>query len=128
MSFTYSSALTSNTHKVRFYIQDTKSGNGPRPESENFSDEEIAAIIEIEGSWQAAVAACFEALSAAWQDSPVFGVGELGTTHGRIAEGYAKQAEKWRERSASSSASTVGSSATLRKDAYSDDVDSLTFP
>lgn len=126
MTVTYNPALASDTDKVRFYIQDTVVGEGPKVGSANFSDEEITAIISLEGSYQAAVAACFEALSADWQDNPVFGVSELGTTHGRIAEGYAKKAELWRKRSDSGvTAGSIGYKATLRKDGYSQTVDSL---
>lgn len=125
MAFTYLGDLSTDTDKVRFYVGDTVSGRGPRPESANFTDAEIAALISLEGGWQSAVAGCFEALSAAWQDSPVFGVSELGTTHGRIAEGYAAKAREWRARAGSSVLSGMGTVKLLRKDAYSDDVNAL---
>lgn len=127
MTVTYNQALATDKDRIRFYIQDTVEGKGPKVSDVNFSDEEIAGLVTLEGSWQAAVAACFEALSANWQDNPVFGVGDLGTTHGRIAEGFAKKAEAWRARSASSTAAGgVGYVSTTRKDGYSQTVKSLT--
>lgn len=119
MAFTYDETLSTNLSLVRFHIQDVTSGNGPRPQKANFSDEEITALLSVEGTWQGTVAACFDALSAAWQNNPVFGVGELGTTHGRIAEGYAGKAAKWRSGAAKGNAlANIGFLDTLREADY----------
>lgn len=57
MSYSYNPFL-SDLDRVRFHIGDTDS-TAPR-----FSDEEIAAILIAEGSWQRAVIACLRALIA----------------------------------------------------------------
>ena len=60
MSFTYSStSLTTNLAKVRLAIGDTTSGTGPRPDSSNFTDEELNVFIgdavAAGGTWRNAV-------------------------------------------------------------------------
>lgn len=126
MAFTYIGDLSTDLDKVRFYIQDTEDGNGPKPEHGNFTDAEISALVLLEGSWQLAVAGCFDALSAAWQDSPVFGVSDLGTTHGRIAEGFTTKANAWRERvRGGDGISSIGFLQTVRDAPFLQDLDTV---
>ena len=127
---TYDDALSTDKDKVRFYIQDVSAGAGPKPSDGNFSDDEIAGLVTVEGSWQRAVAGAFEALEAAWRRYPNFSTDGLSVNRSDIANGYAAKAKEWRSAygtSASTAASTrAGSRAVTRKDAYSDDKDNVT--
>ena len=73
MSFSYDSTLAADTDKIRFNISDTIENEGRLPNGANFQDEELTAVISMEGSWQMAVASCFDRLAAAWatEDSSI---------------------------------------------------------
>ena len=122
MTHTYDGALTTDKEKVRFYIQDTTRNSGPKPSDGNFSDEELDALVTAEGSWQRAVAAAFETLAAAWRTTPSFSADGGRYNMSDIADGFAVQAQSWRQRYGSSG-SAAGSRAVTRVDGYSDDVD-----
>lgn len=125
MSFTYTDTLSANRDKVRFYLQDTVYNAGPKPADGNFTDEELDGLIALEGDWQRAVAAGFEALAAAWQRYPSFNADGLQLSRSDIAKGYASKAAEWRKQyGAATSTSRAGSRAVTRVDGYSDDVDS----
>ena len=127
MAFTYTDTLSANRDKVRFYLQDTTYGAGPKPADANFTDEELDGLVTLEGSWQRAVAAGLETLSAAWLRYPSFSADGLKLDRSDIARGYAAQAKEWRDKYGSSSGavqSRAGSRAVTRVDGYSDDVDS----
>jgi len=130
MAFTYYDDLSDNRSKVRFYLQDTTNGGGPKPADANFTDAEIDGLITAEGSWQRAVAGGFEALEAAWRRYPNFSTDGLSVSRTDIADGYAAKAKVWRTdygTSAATAASTrAGSRAVTRKDAYSDTYDNVT--
>lgn len=96
MAVTYSDSLATDRDKVRFWIQDTVENAGAKPSDGNFSDAEIAAVITAEGSWQRAVAALFDTLAAAWRKHQTFQTeGGFKVELGKIADGYASDAEKW---------------------------------
>ena len=129
MAFTYTDTLSVGRDKVRFYLQDTVYGSGPKPADGNFTDEELDGLITLEGTWQRAVAAGFETLSAAWLRYPSFSADGLQLSRSDIAKGYAAQAKDWRDKYGSSSGavqSRAGSRAVTRSDGYSDDIDSHT--
>lgn len=95
MAFTYDLSATSG--RVRLAIGDTVQGAGPRPGGANFSDEEIAALLTIEGSTQRASAACFEALSALWAAQPTdIRVGPRGESYSASSQ-FAKRAQTMRD-------------------------------
>lgn len=98
MAFTYVGDLSTDLDKVRFHLQDTVSGQGKKPQNANFTDEELGALITLEGSWQRAVAAGFEALAAAWQDETTFSVFNGSFSRSDAAKGYKELAKEWRER------------------------------
>ena len=125
MTYTYLENLATDRDRVRFYLQDTEVGKGPKPADANFADEEIAGMITIEGSWQRAVAAGFETLASAWQRYPNFTADGLNVQRSDIAKGYAASAAEWRKKYGSTAnTSRAGSRAVTRVDGYSDDVDS----
>ena len=123
MTVTYSAALTDDVSRVRFWLRDTAAGAGPLPGDANFADSELAELVDLEGNWQGAVAAGFEALASAWARHPTFSSGDLSVSRSDIARGYREQAELWRRRygAGGATASTVTIGSMVRADAYSDD-------
>ena len=119
MTVTYAAALTDDVSRVRFWLRDTAAGAGPLPGDANFADAEIAQLVELEGTWQRAVAAGFEALASAWSRHPTFSSGDLSVNRSDIARQYQEQAAVWRKRYGAGGATvTVGS--MVRADAYSE--------
>lgn len=115
MAFTYTDTLSDDKSKVRFWIQDTVENSGPKPDDDNFSDNEINGLLTAEGNWQQAVAAAFEVLEAAWAGYADWQAGPRRENASQIAERFGKKAQIWRDKQA-------GGVATLtRTDAYTDD-------
>ena len=81
-------------------------------------------MITVEGIWQRAVAAGFEALAAEWRRHPTFKADGLSLNRSDIAKGFADQAKEWRLKYGSITGST-GYRALIKVDGYSDDVDNL---
>lgn len=107
MAFTYSTAESSATHKVRGIIGDTIAKDGPRPGAigstdTNFSDEVIAATITQEKNWQRATANMFERLAAEWSKKASknisSGGGSVGVNYNSVAGEFAKRAVEYRKR------------------------------
>ena len=129
MLFTYTATLATDRDRVRFHLQDTVYGSGPKPNDGNFTNDEIDGLLTAEGVWQRAVAAGFEALVAAWQRYPNFTADGLQLARSDIAKGYAEQAAKWRKQYGTSTQARTGgagSRAPTRVDGYSDDIDAFT--
>jgi hypothetical protein len=120
MTFTYVGDLSTDLDKVRFYVQDTAEGSGPKPSGVNFTDEEIGGLVTAEGSWQRSVAACFDALASIWGRYADITAGPHRESLSQIAEGFRKRAEAWRKEHGSTSRASI--SAMTRVDGYSDDV------
>lgn len=125
MAVTYLDTLLVDRDKIRFHLQDTVNGEGPKPSDGNFSDAELAALVTIEGTWQRAVAAGFEALAAAWRRYPDFKADGLSLNRSSIAKGYTADAKKWRLMYGGG-VSRAGTRAVTRADGYSDDKDNVT--
>ena len=126
-AFTYNPELGSDLDKVRLYLQDTVGEHGPKPGDKNFTDDEIAGLISLEGSWQRAVAAGFEILAAAWTRYPSFNADGLSVSRTDIANGFTAQAKTWRLKygdSAAAKQSRTGSHPSTRVDGYSQTIDS----
>ena len=126
MAFTYNGELSTDLDKVRFYIQDTVSGSGPKPSDGNFTDDEVTGLLTVEGSWQRAVAASYEALAAAWRKHVSFQADGLRMDRSDIAKSYAEQAKQWRVKyggaGSTSTTGKAGSRAVTRVDGYSSDI------
>lgn len=130
MAITYVGDLTTDRDKVRFWLQDTEDGNGPKPNDANFTDAEIDGLVVAYGSWQRAVYAGLMALATAWRRFPDFRT-ESGFSVNRtdIADGYHQQALDWAKMYGLPTAlvaGSAGSAAVTRVDAYSSDVDNQT--
>lgn len=122
MSFTYEDSLSADRDKIRFYIGDTTYESGPKPAGENFTDEELAGLVTLEGNWQRAIAACFEALASNWAQHPNFSADGVSVSQSDTAKHYREKAAEWR-RTAGSGALMVGGVASVtRIDGYSYDV------
>lgn len=122
MTFTYAGSLATDKEKVRFYIGDVTSGSGPLPADGNFTDAEIDAIITLEGSWQRAVAACFERLANDWAKHVNFSADGVSVSQSATAAHYREQAAKWRREAGSGAVTQAGVVAMTRIDGYSSDV------
>jgi hypothetical protein len=121
-TLTYDDTLDTDLDKIRFYLQDTVLGSGPKPADGNFTDAELTALITTEGTWQRAVAAGFETLAAAWYKYPTFTADGLTLNRDKIAAGFAEQAKVWRAAYGTPAASRsggAGSRAVTRVDGYS---------
>ncbi len=125
MSVTYVGDLSTDRDRVRFYIGDTVADAGPKPEDENFSDEELDGLIAVEGSWQRAVAAAFETLAALWAKHTTFNADGMSAQQSDIAALHRAAAADWRSRYGIAGTATCGSRALTRADAYSSDLDNL---
>ena len=99
MTFSYNINLESDTDKIRYRVQDTAPGSGPKPGGGNFEDEELEGLLLIEGSVERAVAAVYEALATSW--SSVATESEIGPRRekfGETAGKYQDLAKRWRAR------------------------------
>lgn len=121
MAFTYVGDLSTNRDNVRFYIQDTVSGSGPKPSDGNFTDAEIDGLITLEGGWERAVAGAFETLSSAWSTYANIRVGPRSEEYSKIADAFLAQADRWRRRYGATTTG-AGSRHVTRIDGYTDDV------
>jgi hypothetical protein len=126
--FTYETSLATSKDRVRFQIGDTDPEAGPRPDSKTFSNEEIEAVIALEGTWQRAVAALFEVLAAEWRQHPTFSADQYSISNSHISRGYRDEADAWRKQygyagePVAAGGSKVKSVSPVRVDAYSDDL------
>jgi hypothetical protein len=116
----YDDELSTDRDKVRFYVNDKAIDAGPLPGDGNFSDNELDGLIDAQGSWERAVAACFDALETAWANYADKSVGPRSESMSQIAERWAKKREKWVQEHGL--ADTGGSLFLKRIDQYSDDV------
>lgn len=123
MTFTYVGTLLTDLDTIRFNIQDTVSGSGAKPDGGNFTDEEIAGILTIEGNTNRATARLFESLASVWNRKVNSEIGPRREEWGKVADNYEKQAVKWRANYGYGGA-TVVSGFVTRVDGYSDDIDS----
>jgi hypothetical protein len=121
-SLTYAGTLATDLDKARFYVGDTVSASGPKPAGGNFTDGELNALVTLEGSWQRAVAGCFEILSALWSQQTSFSADGISVSQSDTAQRYRELAEKWRRDAGGGVNATSGTSAITRIDGYSDDV------
>lgn len=97
MAFSYNDSLNINRDKVRFHLQDTEEGSGPKPGNGNFSNAELDGLITIEGTWQRAVASGFEVLASVWAKETSFSVFNGSFTRSDAAKQYMELAKKWRK-------------------------------
>jgi hypothetical protein len=95
-TFNYYANLDREIDRVRFYIGDTTEGAGPLPGDRNFFDEEIEAVIALEGAWQRAVANCYEKLAAEWSLYPNVESDQFGLSRSHISRNYADRVREWR--------------------------------
>jgi len=122
MTFTYDDTLGNDRDRVRFHLQDTSIDEGPKPSGGNFSDNELAGLVTLEGEWQRATAAGFEALTAIWTQYADLSEGPHKESLSQVAAGHRKSAALWRSRSGSTTPARVA--GIIKVDGYSDDVTS----
>lgn len=123
-TFTYNEPPSSDLHRLRVVIGDTIEDDGPAPNRQNLSDELLQWYLDEAGSIPCAAAAIFEHLATRWTSRPIFGPGELSTTHVNLSAKFREQADYWREQCAGSSTvlgggDNVRSGSITRRDAFS---------
>jgi hypothetical protein len=126
MTFTYTGTLATNLDYIRFKIGDRAASAGPLPgtgTSTNFTDEEIAGLLAVEGTKERTVAALFEMLAGAWASKGNSEIGPRREEREKTSEHFAKLAKQWRE-DYGSAVSSVTSGFVTRVDGYSQATDS----
>lgn len=105
MSLTYLPDFTLDRDYIRLHIGDTQVDAGPRPDKRNYSDDEIAAVLDAEDDRRnGAVAGMFEILSAEWRSYALRErKDDVEFDAKGVADGYAKEAAKWRDKPGGSS-------------------------
>jgi len=124
MGFSYNTdtATAVNRDYVRFSIDDKVEDYGPLPSGVNFTDDELDMIIELEGSWQRAVAACFEALHAAWAKHVSWTADGMSISQSHVADEYRMLAEKQRKAYGGVPGATARARSVIKVDGYSQDI------
>lgn len=125
MSFSYTTGSDAEERDyIRFAINDVKQDSGQKPEGENFADEELDMMLVVEGKWQRAVAACYEALQAAWATHPDWQGDGLAVKAAKIADQYAKLGERQRKLfpGGTSGATSGHARSMIKVDGYSQDI------
>jgi hypothetical protein len=102
MSFTYDlqnvDPLIVEISEARFELGDVVAGRGPRANGTNFSDEELAMVLNRQGVLGAAnrpmqaVAALCDTLSREWAKVATITVGPRSQAFGTVADTWAKRA------------------------------------
>jgi hypothetical protein len=122
---TYKDSLETDRDRVRFSIQDTIEGQGPKPDGGNFTDEELDGVLSSESAWPGAVAACFEVLAGLWAQYVDTTIGPRKEQYSQVARRYQSLAESWRVKYGPASVATAprtGWRPTTRVDGYSNDI------
>lgn len=122
MTFTYNGDLADDLDEIRFKIQDTVSGSGPKPSGTNFTDEEINGLLTIEGSVERTLAGLYEALATIWGHYVDTRIGPRDEKLSQVADRYLKLAEKQRKEYGYAT-TTLSTGFVTRVDGYSDDID-----
>lgn len=121
MAVTYVDTLLTDRDIFRAQLNDTVSGSGPKPSGGNFSDNEIAGILTIEGNVNRAIARGYEILAGAWANKGLSEIGPRKEDLQKVSDAYAKLAKQWRQDYGSATRGVSTAFAT-RVDGYSDDI------
>lgn len=121
MAFTYSGTLATDLDYIRFKIQDTVSGDGPKPNGGNFTDEEIAGLLTVEGTANRTIAALYETLATVWADYVDSRMDVRDEKLSQKSARYAAFAKQWRD-DYGKATSGIRTSFVTRVDGYSDDI------
>lgn len=98
MTQSFNETPTTGRDQLRVHIGDTKLGDGPCPDRKNITDELLDYFLEAGGGVVGAVPLAFDHLAALWISRPIFGPGELATTHVDMYRKYHQAAADWRAR------------------------------
>ena len=96
--FTYDPAQADDNSKIRFAIGDNVANYGALPSKQNIQDEELAALVTREGTWELATAAAFEMLAAAWAREVAVSFDNQSYGRQTPSQRYEKLAADWRAR------------------------------
>jgi len=122
VGFSYDTTLATDVDRLRFNVGDTVSGAGPKPDDGNFTDEELAGILESEGSIERATAYVCDALSIMWSRHVSFTADGTQIALSDVSRRFAEQASLWRTKAGR----RAGSRSVTRQDGYSSGLDNVT--
>jgi hypothetical protein len=105
-----------------YIIRDTVENSGPLPEGANFSDDEIAMMLAVEGTWQRTVAACYEALHSAWADHVSWQGDGISVSMSHVPKNYEAKAKQQRKLFGATPGQASFTRSMTRVDGYSQDV------
>ena len=122
MAFTFNDPPTTDRDEVRIAIGDITTGNGPAPNLGNLADSLIDHWLDVGGNIWGAAALAADHLSVLWTSRPIFGPGELSTTHTNLSGQWAQRAKEFRARAADHdvSGTVVRIGSFVRVDGYTD--------
>lgn len=121
MTFTYSGTLASDLDYIRFKIQDTVSGSGIKPNGGNFTDEEIAGLLDIEGTANRTIAALYETLASLYANYVDSRMDVRDEKLSQKAARFSALAKQWRD-DYGKATSGIRTSFVTRVDGYSDNI------
>ena len=98
MAFTFNATPTTDLDSLRIAIGDVTEHDGQAPSRANLTDALLGYFLEEAGSVAGAAAMAFDHLASLWIAHPVFGPGELSTTHVDIYRKFKAAADDWRGR------------------------------
>jgi hypothetical protein len=96
MSFTFNQTPATDLDKLRVAIGDVRPDDGPAPDLSNLSNELLLYFLTEAGSVAGAAALACDHLAALWTPRPIFGPGELSTTHVDMYRKFKQAANDWR--------------------------------
>jgi len=123
MAFTYTDTLLTDRDWIRFTIGDVVEDSGPKPDSTNFSDNEIAAIVADEGTAGRAAAKLCEVLATMWaSEAGEVKMADFTEAYTERAEMFLSMARELRKQHGGAVATPVQVAPT-RVDGFSNDID-----
>ena len=117
MTWSYDDTLTEDRDKVRFYVQDVDTNE------QLLSDEEIAFLLESEGTVRAAAIVAAETLAGKFARFADSAVGDLSISYSQKHTQYLALANRLRRSLALSAVPLVGGTSVSRKQTVEEDTD-----
>jgi hypothetical protein len=121
MTFTYVGTFATDLDYIRFKINDTVEGSGPKPNGANYTDEEIEGLLILEETAGCTIAALFENLSTIYAPSVDTVMGPRSEKLSQKSAAFAKLAKTWRDEYGSSTSGIVVGTLDFDVDEDEDD-------
>lgn len=122
----FTTDLDDDIGQLRLELGDDVSGSGVKPDGSNFTDAQLQAFLDREGSVMRALAAACENLARRWSLVANITVGPRSEQLGQIAGQWSKRGEELRDQYGGAAISGAFAVMPARVDGYSDAADSAT--